>query len=166
VYVEGTLYCSSWSKSHVLKVLMKYSWISLLKLGRDILPTPQRVGGQLCLLIGVRTLLLLRCSIRTLPCICLMIYLGLVHDKFCVVVYDSYRGYILKMQGQTSKMLLDWDWARLFNNQGQCLPICTTQGCPTTANFPSVSLLYLHVGQGCVDQECLLHTCFFILSFF
>jgi hypothetical protein len=37
-----------------------------------------RVEGKLCLLIGV----------RTLSFICLVIYVGLVHDKFCLVLYD------------------------------------------------------------------------------
>jgi len=41
------------------------------------------LGGKLCLLVGVRTLpLLRRRHKRTLPFICLLIYIGLVHDKF------------------------------------------------------------------------------------
>jgi hypothetical protein len=144
----------------------------------------QRVGGKLWLLIGVRTLPLLRCSIRTLPCICLMIYLGLVHDNFFVVLYDRYRvyglgftflnAYILKTQGQTSKMLLDWDQARLFNNQGECLPMCTAQSCPTAAKFPSLFLLYPRLFFVSYFLACgarlrrsrVLHTWFFILRFF
>jgi hypothetical protein len=37
-----------------------------------------RVGGKLCLLIGV----------RTFSFVCLVIYVGLVHDKFFLVLYD------------------------------------------------------------------------------
>jgi len=51
VYVEGTLYPS----------------ISLLEIGTDIMPTPLRMGGKLCLLIGVRTLPLLRSRHKSPP---------------------------------------------------------------------------------------------------
>jgi hypothetical protein len=37
-----------------------------------------RIGGKLCLFIGV----------RTLSFICLMIDIGLVHDKFCLMLYN------------------------------------------------------------------------------
>jgi hypothetical protein len=49
-----------------------------------------RLGGKLCLLKGVRTLPLLRSGIgaRTLPFIHLVIYIGLVHDKFCLVLHE------------------------------------------------------------------------------
>jgi hypothetical protein len=44
VYVEGTL----------------YPFISLLQIGKDIMLYLSRMGGKLCLLVGVRTLPLFR----------------------------------------------------------------------------------------------------------
>ncbi len=47
-----------------------------------------RMGGKLCLLVGVRTLMLQGVGIISLLFIGLMTYIGLVHDKFCLVLSD------------------------------------------------------------------------------
>jgi hypothetical protein len=50
-----------------------YPAISLLEIGRDLM-IPQGWEGNY--------------GVRTLPFIHLMIYIGLVYDKFCLVLYD------------------------------------------------------------------------------
>jgi hypothetical protein len=133
------------------------------------------MGGKLCLFLGVRTLPLLTCSIRTLPCLCLMIYLGLVHDKFCVVLYDRYRGTFSKCRARHPKC--GWigtgpDYSTTKVNAYPCAPPRAAQQLPIFISFFffilcfSLFLTSFHVGQGCVDQECLLHTWLFILRFF
>ncbi len=47
--------------------------------------TPSKVGEKIYLLIGVRTLALLRSRHKNPP-----IYIGLVHDKFCLMLYDRW----------------------------------------------------------------------------
>jgi hypothetical protein len=46
-----------------------------------------KLGRKLYLLIGV----------KTLPFIHLMIYIGLVHDKFCLVLYDRESPWVENM---------------------------------------------------------------------
>jgi hypothetical protein len=67
----------------------------------DELPA-SKLGGILCLLIGVGTLLLLRSRHKNLPFIHLTIYVGLVHDEICLMLYNRLSprvGDILKMWG-------------------------------------------------------------------
>ncbi len=88
VYVKGMLYIHQFL-SEKLREYYAYS---------------SSMGTKLCLLVGVRTLPYWRASIRTLPFICFMIYIGLVHDKFCLMLYDRsslWVGDITKMRGQT-----------------------------------------------------------------
>jgi hypothetical protein len=54
------------------------------KLG-GILCLLSRMRGKLYLLVGVRTVPL---GIRTLPFISIVVYIGLVHDKFCLMLYN------------------------------------------------------------------------------
>ncbi len=46
------------------------------------------MGTKLCLLVGVRTFPYWRVGIKTFPFICFVIYISLVHDKFCLMLYD------------------------------------------------------------------------------
>ncbi len=93
VYVEGTLYIDHFCPRNRERY---YAYLSSM-------------GMKLCLLVGVKTLPYWRIGIRTFPFICFMIYIGLVHDKFCLMLYDRlslWMGDITKMQGQTWLFLI------------------------------------------------------------
>ncbi len=72
VNVEGTLYIHHFCPRNLERY---YAYLSSM-------------GMKLCLLVSVRTLPHWRVGIRTFPFICFVIYIGLVHDKFCFMLYD------------------------------------------------------------------------------
>jgi hypothetical protein len=65
-----------------------YPSITLLEVGRDIMPTPQGWEGNCAYFVSVKPSNYRGVGIITLLFIHLVIYIGLAHDKFCDVLYD------------------------------------------------------------------------------